>query len=100
MGILNQLSIVFGLLLGQSLAFPFAKAFTWRYTMVVAVGVAAVQFAGGFMAKEARKGENLRRSVRNAEEEAPLLAAAEEPPLNLKGVLVSQDKLVRRGCKL
>jgi len=38
--------------------------------------------------------------VRNADEEAPLLAAAEEPPLNLKGVLVSQDKLVRRGCKL
>ena len=95
LGILNQLFIVFGLLLGQSLAFPFGRAYAWRYTMVVAAGLAVLQFLGGFLVKEKIK------VVREQEEEegAPLLPAEEEGALSLKGVLTSQDKVVRRGCE-
>lgn len=96
MGILNQLSIVFGLLLGQSLAFPFAKAFAWRYTMIIAVSLALVQFVGGFVVRDVKSSEGRQR-----DEEAPLLppAPVEERALNLKEVLTPQDKLVRKGCK-
>lgn len=93
MGILNQLSIVFGLLLGQSLAFPFAKAYIWRYTMIVAVGIAVLQLFAGFAVPVPRK------EVGGVDEERPLLVSAEEPVLSLKGVLRSQDKIVRRGCE-
>ena len=99
MGILNQLSIVFGLLLGQSLAFPFAKAFTWRYTMVVAIGIAALQFLAGFVVPMTGKSEIASVDSGNLDEEAPLLRALDEQPLSLKGALTSRNKLVRRGCE-
>ncbi|KAK4688417.1 MFS transporter, ACS family, allantoate permease, partial [Tremellales sp. Uapishka_1] len=46
MGIMNQLSIVFGILLAQSLAFPFAHPGTWRWVMMVSAGIAVIQLLG------------------------------------------------------
>ena len=67
--------------------------------MVVAVGVAAIQVLGGFVVGNVRMGDGRGGRAGDRDEERSLLPAQVEQPLNLKEVLVSEDKLVRRGCE-
>ena len=62
--------------------------------MVVAVGITIVQLIGGFLVPDV--GRNIMK-----DEERPLLSTSEESEevLSLKGVLQSQDSIIRRGCE-
>ena len=97
LGILSQLSIVFGLLIGQSLAFPFAKATAWRYTMVVAVGMGLFQLILGLIVDRAVPLEDVHEDV--DEETALLERDGEEKALSIKELFLSRDPIIKRGCE-
>jgi len=90
LGILNQLFIVFGMLAGQSLSFPFSHENRWRYVFVVAVAIGVVQLLGSFFIKDGEKETD--------DEEEPLLGNEVEP-LSIKGLLTTNDSKIRRACK-
>jgi MFS family permease len=90
LGILNQLFIVFGMLAGQSLSFPFSHGNRWRYVFMVAVIIGVVQLLGSFFIKDGEKEKD--------DEEEPLLGQQVEP-LSIKDLLTTKDKKIRRACK-
>jgi len=90
LGIMNQLFIVFGMLAGQSLSFPFAHEGKWRYVFTVAVVIGVVQLLGSFFIKDGEEKKD--------EEEEPLLGQEVEP-LSIKGLLTTNDSKIRRACK-
>jgi MFS family permease len=90
LGIMNQLFIVFGMLTGQSLSFPFAHGHRWRYVFLVAVIIGVVQLLGSFFIKEGEK--------EKSGEDEPLLGETVEP-LSIKGLLSSSDPKIRRACE-
>ncbi|KAL7419433.1 Bifunctional purine biosynthesis protein PurH [Cryptotrichosporon argae] len=91
LGIINQLFIVFGIVLGQSLAFPFARRGAWRYVLAVSVAIAVVQLVGSVWATtETEESE--------AEEETALLG--EDKPLSLWELVTTKDSSIRRGLTL
>lgn len=89
LGIMNQLFIVFGMLAGQSLSFPFSHSHRWRYVFLVAVVIGTVQILGSFFVRDGEK-------VEEGEEE-PLLGVNVEP-LSIKDLLFTNDKKIRRAC--
>jgi MFS family permease len=90
LGIMNQLFIVFGMLAGQSLSFPFSHEARWRYVFAVAVVIGVVQLLGSFFITDGEK-------VKDDEEE-PLLGQEVEP-LSIKGLLTTNDSRIRRACR-
>jgi MFS family permease len=90
LGILNQLFIVFGMLTGQSLSFPFAHGHRWRYVFLVAVIIGFVQLLGSFFIKDGEK--------EKSGEDEPLLGDIVEP-LSIKGLLSTSDPKIRRACE-
>lgn len=92
LGIMNQLFIVFGMLTGQSLSFPFSHGHRWRYVFLVAVVIGVVQLLGSFLVQDGEK-------VKEGEDE-PLLGEAPAEPLSIKGLLSTNDTKIRRACEL
>lgn len=92
LGILNQLFIVFGMLTGQSLSFPFSHGDRWRYVFLVAVVIGVVQLLASFFIKDGERAK--------AGEDEPLLGQEEVEPLSIKGLLTTNDPKIRRACKL
>jgi MFS family permease len=90
LGIMNQLFIVFGMLAGQSLSFPYSHEARWRYVFAVAVTIGVVQLVGSFFIQDGEK--------KRDDEEEPLLGQEVEP-LSIKGLLTTNDSKIRRACK-
>ncbi|OCF33909.1 hypothetical protein I316_04251 [Kwoniella heveanensis BCC8398] len=98
LGIMNQIFIVIGMLASQSLSFPFAKPYIWRYVLVVSVGLAVLQLIGSLWVREpSAKSES--QAGRPNDEEAPLISgdAEVQNPLTIKELLLSKDPQVSRG---
>lgn len=96
LGIANQFFIVIGILIGQSLSFPFAKELEWRWVLAVGSGIAVLQLVGSFYVPEPTK-----EVVHVHDEQEPLLPSDnDQPSLTIKELLASKDKAVSRGCKL
>jgi MFS family permease len=91
LGILNQLFIVFGMLTGQSLSFPFSHGERWRYVFLVAVIIGVVQLLGSLFIRDGEK--------EKSGEDEPLLGEEEGEPLSIKGLLTTNDSKIRRACK-
>lgn len=101
LGIANQFFIVVGILIGQSLSIPFSQPLRWRWVLLVAVGIAALQLGGSFLVGEGRKTDEV--EPRSGGEGRPLLPQAQEEatqePLSISGLLASSDPAVKRGCE-
>lgn len=93
---MNQLFIVIGMLLGQSLSIPLTQYGKWRYVFAVSSGLAVLQVLGSFSisAKEVKKET---RAVGG--EEQPLLEGNEDTSevMSIKDLFTSKDKVIRRG---
>ncbi|WVQ62040.1 uncharacterized protein L199_000174 [Kwoniella botswanensis] len=96
LGIMNQIFIVLGMLTAQSLSFPFAKPFTWRYVLTVSFGLAIIQLLGSLLIREPTKGQYTGRDE-ESDEETSLLPSDNEKPLSIKDLVLSKDPLVTRG---
>lgn len=92
LGIMNQLFIVFGMLTGQSLSFPFSHGHRWRYVFLVAVIIGIVQLLGSFLIRDGEKSKD--------GEDEPLLGEERVEPLSIKELLSTNDAKIRRACKL
>lgn len=90
LGIMNQLFIVFGMLAGQSLSFPFSHSHRWRYVFLVAVIIGAIQILGSFVIKDGEQAKD--------GEDVPLLGEEVEP-MSIKELLFTNDKKIRRACE-
>jgi MFS family permease len=75
MGISNQLFIVLGMLLGQSLSFPFAHPYRWRWVLVASISLATLQLAGSVFVRQ--EPEHKSDEARGGDEETPLLSDGE-----------------------
>ncbi len=71
LGIVNQLFIVFGMLIGQSLSFPFARYSQWRWVFTVPIGMALIELVASFAIVEPRKKKDSREILDS--EATPLL---------------------------
>ncbi|WVN89847.1 uncharacterized protein L203_105077 [Cryptococcus depauperatus CBS 7841] len=89
LGIMNQVFIVMGMLIAQSLSFPFAKPAKWRYIFVVAFAIAIFQLCASLLVQE--------RTVEEEGEEEPLLNGPKEKPMSIKELLLSRDSSVYKG---
>lgn len=96
LGIMNQLFIVFGMLTGQSLSFPFSREHRWRYVFAVAVIIGAVQLLGSFFVREEEKTKGS-RGAGDGEDE-PLLGEEVEP-MSITDLLTTTDSKIRRACE-
>lgn len=101
LGIANQLFIVFGILIGQSLSFPFGAPLRWRWVFGISSLICCVQLIGSFFASppEDAKVGNLATAVG---EEEPLLSSRgedEQEVLGIRGLFGSTDPAVKRGCE-
>lgn len=76
LGIMNQLFIVFGMLIGQSLSFPFAKPLIWRWVFAVSSGLAVVQLAGSLLVRDPSKSDAIDAQIAG-NEELPLIPSGE-----------------------
>ncbi|BEI86451.1 hypothetical protein CcaverHIS002_0607380 [Cutaneotrichosporon cavernicola] len=98
LGIANQLFIVLGILVAQTLSFPFGRAGVWRVVPATAAAVALVQLLGSLLV---RLPGDLPSS---APGEEPLLGGAPrsrpEVPLTITELLSSRDPEVTRGLPL
>ena len=97
---MNQLFIVIGMFIGQSLSFPFAEYSKWRYVFVVSIVMAGLQIlASGLI----RVPEVHRDVKRRLSEESALLAGEsvepveEEGILSIKDLFTSKDPIIRKG---
>lgn len=90
LGIMNQLFIVFGMLAGQSLSFPFSHDHRWRFVFLVAVVIGAIQILGSFFITD---GE----TAKDGEDE-PLLGEEVET-MSIRDLLFTNDKRIRRACE-
>jgi MFS family permease len=99
LGIANQFFIVVGILIGQSLSFPFAKEMQWRWVLAVGCAIAAAQLLGSLYVPKPRA-ETLDAGA--GDETEPLLPspAAGKEPLSFKELVTTSDKTVSRGCEL
>lgn len=102
LGIMNQLFIVFGMLTGQALSFPFSHEHRWRYVFVVAIIIGGVQLLGSLFIRD---GEKIKKQLGAAEyddqsEDDPLLGEAEAEPMSITQLLTTTDSKIRRACKL
>lgn len=77
---MNQLFIVFGILTAQSLSFPWARPYLWRYVMLVAVAIGVVQLLGSLVVVEPKES-----AAEQQDEEAPLLPAGESSQYHHSG---------------
>ena len=73
LGIMNQFAIVTGMLIAQSLSFPWAKELVWRLVLVVSMGVAVLQLVGSLFMRETRGDLGIEAAV-GGDEETPLIA--------------------------
>ncbi|WVW82458.1 hypothetical protein I302_104468 [Kwoniella bestiolae CBS 10118] len=96
LGIMNQIFIVLGMLTAQSLSFPFAKPFAWRYVLTVSFGLAIIQLVGSLFIRTPEKDQET-RGDEESDEETSLLPAESEKPLTIKELILSKDPLVVRG---
>ncbi|WWC86392.1 uncharacterized protein L201_001268 [Kwoniella dendrophila CBS 6074] len=94
LGIMNQIFIVIGMLIAQSLSFPFAEPMAWRYVFAVSVGLAILQSLGSLFINLP---EDNARSDEESDEETSLLPSDDQRPLSIKELLFSKDPLVTRG---
>lgn len=96
LGIMNQLFIVIGMLLGQSLSIPLTQYSKWRYVFAVSTGLAILQVLGSLTidAKEVKK-----ESREMGGEEQPLLEGNEDTAevMSIKDLFTSKDQVIRRG---
>lgn len=92
LGILNQLFIVFGILIGQSLSFPFAKAMEWRWVFAISVGIGALQLLGSLFISD-KDGKD------RSDEAEPLLGNAAEETMSIKDLLMTSNKHIKRACE-
>ncbi|BEJ17082.1 hypothetical protein CspHIS471_0604830 [Cutaneotrichosporon sp. HIS471] len=99
LGIANQLFIVLGILVAQTLSFPFGRAGVWRVVPATAAAVALVQLLASLLV---RLPGDLPSSPDQVEE--PLLGDAPqsrpEVPLTISELLSSSDPEVTRGLPL
>ncbi|WWC66404.1 uncharacterized protein I206_100306 [Kwoniella pini CBS 10737] len=96
LGIMNQIFIVIGMLIAQSLSFPFAKPYTWRYVFTVSIGLAIIQLLGSLFILNPEK-EEIVIGDEESNEEASLLPGESQKSLSIKELLFSKDPLVTRG---
>ncbi|WWC58633.1 uncharacterized protein I303_101177 [Kwoniella dejecticola CBS 10117] len=96
LGIMNQIFIVIGMLIAQSLSFPFAKPYVWRYVFTVSIGIAVIQLLGSLAVRLEEKAEIVVGDEEN-DEETSLLPSDGQKPLSIKELLLSKDPLVTRG---
>lgn len=104
LGILNQLALVFGLIIAQSLSLFFSKQFAWRYVLAVATGIAAALLALSLFVADGRPDEW--KPVQD-DEGRPLLGnaivqtdrAAEARHMSIGQVMSSDKEEIRRGRK-
>ncbi|WVR06010.1 hypothetical protein IAU60_003038 [Kwoniella sp. DSM 27419] len=89
LGIMNQIFIVIGMLISQSLSFPFAKAMTWRWVLSVSVGIAVVQLAASVLVREPEE--------TSTEDENASLLGGETEALSIKQLLTTKNPQVTRG---
>jgi MFS family permease len=112
LGILNQLAMVLGLIVAQSLALAFTRGYAWRYILVIATALAATLLAMSVFVREGGKAADLDKAptADEADEQTALLASRrggseedDEPAvpedMTVKDVFRTRDKEVRRGCE-
>ena len=104
-GLLTQLFVVFGMLLAQSISFPWAKPMLWRYVLLVSLGMGVIQLVGSFFVDSTVKAERKSRG----DEEMPLLEGGcareehradqtgQQATLSLMDLFASKDPAIRRG---
>lgn len=94
LGILNQLFIVTGVLVGQALSFPLGHAYMWRGVPAVSAVVAIGQLIGS-------KFVNVDPSTPASAEDEPLLERnVAREPLTILQLFTTKDTRVRYACKL
>lgn len=97
LGIMNQLFIVIGMLLGQSLSIPLTRYGQWRWVFAVSAGLAVLQILGSL----AISAPEVKREVRDAGgEDQPLLEGGEDQVkevMSIKDLFTSKDQVIRRG---
>ena len=96
---MNQLFIVIGMFIGQSLSFPFAAYSKWRYVFTVSVAFAIVQILASGLIRVPQLKRDIKRT---ASEEDALLAGedvegTDEQNMSITDLFTSKDKAVRRG---
>lgn len=74
---MNQLFIVVGMLIGQSLALPFSHYGTWRWVFAVSVGMAILQLLGSWLVSVPGVKRDMKRVTNVNEETEPLLGSGE-----------------------
>ncbi|KAK8866056.1 hypothetical protein IAR55_001207 [Kwoniella newhampshirensis] len=94
LGIMNQVFIVIGMLIAQSLSFPFAKPYLWRYVLIASTGLAVVQLFGSFFIHEPATEKS---DADIADEESLLVPTGEPALLGIMELLTSKDARVTRG---
>lgn len=89
------MSIGIGMIVAQSLSFPFSRPFQWRYVLLVGLGVAVVLFF--FSGVVARICSGL---LHEQDERSRLLEEREEvkDEVSVRG-LGRADTIVKRGCE-
>lgn len=118
LGILNQLAMVLGLIIAQSLALAFTRGYAWRYILVIATALAASLLAVSVFVSEGgvktpadhadnydgepdertalvSERDRYRRSGDEEDEEEPEFAE----DMTVKELFRTRDKEVRRGCE-
>ncbi|KIR55568.1 vacuolar membrane protein [Cryptococcus gattii Ru294] len=86
LGISNQISIVIGMLVAQSLSFPFAHPGRWRFVFIAPAMLALIQLAGSLLVKNP-----LVESQEDPELEALLEPSQEVGALTIKGLFLSRE---------
>ena len=98
LGIANQFFIVTGILIGQSLSFPFNGETRWRWVLAVGCAIAVAQLAGSAFVPKVQE-----TPADVGDETAPLLPASTTPagkePMGITGLFSTSDKAVSRGCE-
>lgn len=94
LGISNQISIVIGMLVAQSLSFPFAHPGRWRFVFIAPAMLALIQLAGSLLVKNP-----LVESQGDPELEALLEPSQEVGTLTIKGLFLSREPDVTNACE-
>ncbi|ORY24486.1 putative vacuolar membrane protein [Naematelia encephala] len=94
LGIMNQLFIVFGMLIAQSLSFLWAKPMSWRYVLAVSIVVAVSQLVGSLFV---RPTDPEKDQSRGGDEEDRLIPRETVKPLTIRQLITSTDSKIRRG---
>lgn len=94
LGISNQISIVIGMLIAQSLSFPFAHPGRWRFVFIAPAMLALIQLAGSLLVKNP-----LVESQEDPELEALLEPSQEVKTLTIKGLFLSREPDVTLPCE-